>query len=80
MRYNWLEYISGCLIAIPLFAFLMLLGTFITSAIVMWIWNTWFITTFSMFGLPALGYWQTFWICLMIRLLMPSTYNTNYKK
>ena len=80
MKYNWLEYLSGCLIAIPLFVFLMLLGTFITSAIVMWIWNTWFITTFPMFGLPALGYWQTFWICLMIRLLMPSTYNTNYKK
>lgn len=80
MRNNWIEYLSGCLVAIPLVIFVLLLGTLITSAIVMWIWNTWFITTFTIFGLPVLGYWQSFWICLMFRLLFAPNVNVKNSK
>ena len=59
------DFAEGCLMilgAILLFIILCLLG----AAIAMWLWN---VIMVPVFGMPALGYWQTYGIMILAKLI-----------
>ena len=49
---------------------LVLFVLFITPFLVMLLWNSLMV---SIFGAPALSFWQTFGLIIMIRLIAPNT-------
>ena len=49
---------------------LVLFALFITPFLVMLLWNSLMV---SIFGAPALSFWQTFGLIIMIRLIAPNT-------
>lgn len=77
---KFFAYLGGCLVALPFFVLVFLIANGIIAAIFMWIWNTYFITTFASFGLPALSYWPAFWISFMIRMLFTNTTSVSNNK
>lgn len=62
---------TGCLAIIGLII-LILAIIFVEPLIAMWLWNTIMVPVFAA---PALGYWQTFGLSVLIHLLFPGKIN-----
>ena len=63
-------WLTGCLISVPLLILFMFGINFIIAWAVMLIWNSVVVPAFATtVALPILGYWQTFWITIMIKLI-----------
>ena len=64
-------WLTGCLISVPLLILFMFGINFIIAWAVMLIWNSVVVPAFATtVALPILGYWQTFWITIMIILIV----------
>jgi len=72
-------WLTGCLISVPLLILFMFGINFIIAWAVMLIWNSVVVPAFATtVALPILGYWQTFWITIMIKLIFaPISVNRN---
>ena len=71
-------WLSGCLISVPLLILFMFGINFIIAWAVMLIWNSVVVPAFAAtVTLPALGYWQTFWITIMIKLIVAPIHVNN---
>lgn len=54
----------GCLLAIVLVVLFMIAGNFIA----IWLWD---MIMVAIFGLPALSFWQMFWLRVLMFFLIP---------
>ena len=72
-------WLTGCLVSVPLLILFMFGINFIIAWAVMLIWNSVVVPAFATtVALPILGYWQTFWITIMIKLIVaPISVNRN---
>lgn len=72
-------WLTGCLVSIPMLILFMFGVNFLIAWAVMLIWNNVVVPAFAMtVGLPILGYWQTFWMTMMIKLILAPV-NVNNK-
>lgn len=71
-------WLTGCLISVPLLILFMFGINFIIALAVMLIWNSVVVPAFATtVALPILGYWQTFWITIMIKLIVAPIHVNN---
>ena len=71
-------WLTGCLISVPLLILFMFGINFIIAWAVMLIWNSVVVSAFATtVALPILGYWQTFWITIMIKLIIAPIHVNN---
>ena len=71
-------WLTGCLISVPLLILFMFGINFIIAWAVMLIWNSVVVHAFATtVALPILGYWQTFWITIMIKLIVAPIHVNN---
>ena len=71
-------WLTGCLISVPLLILFMFGINFIIAWAVMLIWNSVVVPAFATtVALPILGYWQTFWITIMSKLIIAPIHVNN---
>lgn len=71
-------WLTGCLISVPLLILFMFGINFIIAWAVMLIWNSVVVPAFATtVALPILSYWQTFWITIMIKLIIAPIHVNN---
>lgn len=71
-------WLTGCLISVPLLILFMFGINFIIAWAVMLIWNSVVVPAFATtVALPILSYWQTFWITIMIKLIVAPIHVNN---
>ena len=74
-------WLTGCLVSIPMLILFMFGVNFLIAWAVMLIWNNVVVPAFAMtVGLPILGYWQTFWMTMMIKLILAPVHVNNKTK
>ena len=71
-------WLTGCLVSIPMLILFMFGVNFLIAWAVMLIWNSVVVPAFAMtVALPVLGYWQTFWMTMMIKLILTPVHVNN---
>ena len=71
-------WLTGCLVSIPMLILFMFGVNFLIAWAVMLIWNSVVVPTFAVtVALPVLGYWQTFWMTMMIKLILAPVHVNN---